>query len=92
MNQSNERTINNQLVDDSCSKIMHSNAAATTTATAVTEQAPNQNKPKTLILQFSHSTNTCTATVSNDDDVINSPLDIYRKFGKEIFESRSVFG
>lgn len=36
----------------------------------------------TLVLQFSHSSNQCTATISNDADTIISPLDIYRRFGK----------
>lgn len=40
----------------------------------------------TLILHFDHSPNICTAMVSNDDDIINSPLDIYKKFGM-IFDS-----
>lgn len=40
----------------------------------------------TLTLHFDHSPNTCTAMVSNDDDIINSPLDIYKKFGM-VFDS-----
>lgn len=41
----------------------------------------------TLVLQFSHSSNQCTATISNDEDTIISPLDIYRRFGKfQMFE------
>lgn len=75
MNQFNECTKINQ-VDDS------SNATAATATTA----SVSQSKPTTLVLQFSHSTNECTAMVSQDDDTINSPLDIYRKFGKLIEE------
>lgn len=47
--------------------------------------ASNQNKPSTLVLQFEHSSNVCTATVSNDDETINSPLDIYKQFGMTFF-------
>lgn len=90
MNQSNECTINNK-VEDSCLNVVNSNATTaavvSTTATTTTDQPPNLYKPKTLILQFSHSTNTCTATVSNDDDIINSPLDIYTKFGMKFSKS-----
>lgn len=46
------------------------------------DNAPSQAKPTTLVLQFSHSSNFCTATVSTDEETINSPLDIYRQFGK----------
>lgn len=44
----------------------------------------SQTNASTLILQFSHTDNTCTSTASNDDETINSPLDIYRQFGKII--------
>lgn len=47
----------------------------------VSNTMPNQNKPTTLILQFNHSDNLCTASVSTDDETINSPLDIYKQFG-----------
>lgn len=92
MNRFIECTMNNK-VDDSCSNIVNSNATlmgeaaaiatveVVTTATAI---SPSQSKPTTLVLQFSHSTNECTAIVSDDDDTINSPLDIYRKFGKSL--------
>lgn len=43
---------------------------------------PDATKPPTLILQFNHTENPCTSFVSNDDETINSPLDIYRQFGK----------
>lgn len=89
MNRFNECTMNNK-AENSCSNVVNSNAtilkevsaketaelAETTTAVGL-----SQNKPTTLVLKFNHSSNACTATVSNDD-TINSPLDIYRKFGK----------
>lgn len=81
MNRSNESTMNNK-VEDSCSNVINSNVTIMEEAAPIT---PSQNKPSTLILQFSHSTNMCTATISNDDDAINSPLDIYRKFGMDLY-------
>lgn len=87
MNRINECTMNNTIEDtgsivvDSRETIIPEAAEPAVTMTAATV-VPSQNKPITLVLQFSHSTNTCTATLSNDDDTINSPLDIYRKFGK----------
>lgn len=97
MNRFNECTMNNT-VDDRYSNVVNSNATimgeaaaiATTAemATTATPASPSQSKPTTLVLQFSHSTNTCTATISDDNDTINSPLDIYRKFGKSCYEFR----
>lgn len=95
MNRFNECTMDRNKVDGSCSNVIDGNATIMreaemppppppTTATTAAAVLPNQSKPNTLILQFSHSTNTCTAMVSNDDDTINSPLDIYRKFGKPL--------
>lgn len=88
MNQFNECTMNNK-VDDSCSNIVNTImgeaaaiAATAEMATKATSASPSQCKPTTLVLQFNHSTNACTATISDDDETINSPLDIYRKFGK----------
>lgn len=78
MNRFNECTMNKKVEDVGCSNVVNRDATITNDAAPIT---PSHNKPTTLILQFSHSTNTCTATVSNDDDTINSPLDIYRKFG-----------
>lgn len=51
---------------------------------------PGQTQPSTLILQFNHTANPCTSFISNDDETINSPLDIYRQFGKN-FEQKSIF-
>lgn len=50
----------------------------------VNDNLPNQLRPSTLVLQFNHSANPCTATISNDE-TINSPLDIYRRFGEITF-------
>lgn len=68
MNQFNESTMNK--VED-CTSATNNGSAAPS----------NQAIPSTLVLKFSHSSNPCTATVSNDDDTINSPLDIYKQFG-----------
>lgn len=87
MNQINECTMNNK-VEGRCSNVANSIATAAVAeiaAAAAPTVAPNQNIPTTLILQFNHSTNACTATVSNDDDTINSPLDIYKQFGMICF-------
>lgn len=43
---------------------------------------PGQTNSSALILEFSHTANLCTSTASSDDETINSPLDIYRHFGK----------
>lgn len=66
INQFNESTMNK--VED-CTNVDNS-------------KSPSQTKSTTLVLKFSHSSNPCTATVSNDDDTINSPLDIYKQFGE----------
>lgn len=65
MNQFNESTINKV---ENCTNVAN-------------DKMPSQTKPSTLVLKFSHSSNPCTAMVSNDDDTINSPLDIYKQFG-----------
>lgn len=41
----------------------------------------NKNTGTTLQLHFSHSSNVCTSKVSDDNQTINSPLDIYKQFG-----------
>lgn len=78
MNQFNESTMNK--IDD-CINATNNGSPA----------PQNQAKPSTLVLKFSHSSNPCTATVSNDDDTINSPLDIYKQFGMRFMAHFSLF-
>lgn len=74
MNQFNESTMNKVEV---CTSVANNNM-------------PSQTKSSTLVLKFSHSGNPCTATVSSDDNTINSPLDIYKQFGKRFFQCKPL--